>query len=145
MTSEVILANSKSYFNMKKFEDSILNKGIERQKKLLRRRVLRIVDIILVFIMLVLIFFLLFEGSRLLYSRLKVFKKDKNIENLNIMLRDKVNENDELLLGVNDRGLYEDIRTKAYLELNMITPTEKNIIYFDRTDSEYVRQYENIK
>ena len=34
---------------------------------------------------------------------------------------------------------------KAYLDLNMITPTEKNIIYFDKRDSGYVRQYENIR
>ena len=40
---------------------------------------------------------------------------------------------------------FDDIKMKAYLELNMITPTEKNIIHFDKSDNGFVRQYENIR
>ena len=40
---------------------------------------------------------------------------------------------------------FDDLKMKAYMEFNMVTPTEKSIIYFDKTDNGFVRQYEDIR
>ena len=60
-----------------------------------------------------------------------------------LILKEK--ENEVRIDAIKSEIKFDDLKMKAYMEFNMITPTEKNIIYFHKTDNGFVRQYENIR
>lgn len=145
MASDILYVNGKDYFNMKRFEDSIGNKGIERQKRITVRKNLRFLDTMLLIIFLLIMLVAAVIFGKILYENLKIREKNKQIVKLEALLDKKTFENSEMVDDIRDTIKNDNLKVKAYLDLNMVMPTEKNIIYFDKSDSEYVRQYENIR
>lgn len=145
MASDILYVNGKDYFNMKRFEDSIGNKGIERQKRIAVRKNLRFLDTMLLIIFLLIMLVAAVIFGKILYENLKIREKNKQIVKLEALLDKKTFENSEMVDDIRDTIKNDNLKVKAYLDLNMVMPTEKNIIYFDKSDSEYVRQYENIR
>jgi hypothetical protein len=147
MTSDVLYGRTafKPYFDMQKFEDSIYNRVSVREKRISRRRKLRIVDKLLAVITIVLSIVFLSITGLVAYRSLAIKNKEYNIKKLEKILEKKVYENKNAVISLKNEMKFDDIKMKAYLELNMITPTEKNIIHFDKSDNGFVRQYENIR
>lgn len=145
MANEVLYVDKKDYFDMRKFEDSISNAGIVKQKKMKIKRSLRIFDKLLVLIFIAILLFTAFVCIKVLFESLKIREKNKQISKLEVTLDKKILENDEMIDDIRGTVQGDNLKVKAYLDLNMVMPTEKNIIYFDKSDSEYVRQYENIR
>lgn len=146
MTREVVFLNhGTSYFNMKKFEASIENRGIERQKRIAVKKKIIIVDRIIMCSILILFTACVIMFTRVGIQQIKTITKNNEILKLTEEYNAIKRSNDEISNGIKNNLKYDNLKMKAYMELNMITPTEKNIIYFDKSDSEYVRQYENIK
>ena len=147
MTSDVLYGRAvfKPYFNMQKFEDNIYNRVSVREKRISRRRKIRIVDKLLAVITIVLFIVFLSITGLVAYRSLAIKNKEYNIKKLEKILERKVYENKNAVISLKNEMKFDDIKMKAYLELNMITPTEKNIIHFDKSDNGFVRQYENIR
>ena len=147
MTSDVLYGRTafRPYFDMQKFEDSIYNRVSIREKRISRRRKLRIVDRLLAVITIVLLIVFLSITGLVVYRSLAIKNKEYNIKKLEKILERKVYENKNAVISLKNEMRFDDIKMKAYLELNMITPTEKNIIHFDKSDNGFVRQYENIR
>ena len=145
MTSDILVVNRNTYFNVRRFEDSIANKGIERQKRIAVRKRVKVFEILLVIMIVLVLLACLFMCGSIVYENIKIADKNKTIANLEVMLDKKKFENDNIVDDMKSTIKYDNLKMKAYLELNMITPTDKNVIYFDKSDSEYVRQYENIR
>ncbi|MBR0039584.1 MAG: hypothetical protein IJP71_06250 [Lachnospiraceae bacterium] len=147
MTSEVLYGRTafRPYFDMQKFEDSIYNRVSIREKRISRRRKLRIVDKLLAVITIVLSIVFLSITGLVAYRSLAIKNKESNIKKLEKLLEKKVYDNKNAVISLKNEMRFDDIKMIAYLELNMITPTEKNIIHFDKSDNGFVRQYENIR
>lgn len=147
MTSEVLYGRTafRPYFDMQKFEDSIYNRVSIREKRISRRRKLRIVDKLLAVITIVLSIVFLSITGLVAYRSLAIKNKESNIKKLEKLLEKKVYDNKNAVISLKNEMRFDDIKMIAYFELNMITPTEKNIIHFDKSDNGFVRQYENIR
>lgn len=147
MTSEVLYGRDllKPYFNMRKFEDNIYNRPKQRAIRIKIRKRFRFLDKILVSIAALMFVVLLIYVSIIVYYGVKVYAKNGEIAKVEKTLEMKRRENADKMDTIKSEVKLDDLKMKAYMEFNMITPTEKNIIYFDKTDSGFVRQYENIR
>ena len=133
------------YFDMQKFEDRIYNRVSVREKRIKTRRKLKVLDRLLaiMIVLLLMSFLVIFAG--ILYRSIAIKSQDYNIKKLRIALEKKVYDNKSAISSLKNDMKFDDIKMKAYMELNMITPTEKNIIHFNKSDNGFVRQYENIR
>lgn len=147
MASDVLYGQSvlKPYFNMQKFEDAIYNRPKVRMARIKRRKILHVIDKLI--LMLAILLFMVFISYMLaaVFVQVKIYGKNNDIKKLTNTLNMKVSENYVKIDAIKSEIKFEELKMKAYMEFNMITPTEKNIIYFDKTDSGFVRQYENIR
>ena len=148
MTSELLYGGttfSRPYFNMQKFEDRIYNRVGEREKRINARRKYRVLDkLIVVFIFFLLTAFIVL-GLGITYKNVMISSKDRYIKKLEKTLEIRLYERKNFVSSLKTDMKFDDIKMKAYMELNMITPTEKNTIRFDKSDNGFVRQYENIR
>lgn len=146
MASDVLYGQSilKPYFNMQKFEDTLYNRPKVRFERIKRRKRIRVLDKLLVIItVLAFVVFISYIGA-IVFTQAKIYGKNNDISKLSKTLKTKANENVVKIDALKSEIKFDDLKMKAYMEFNMITPTEKNIIYFDKTDNGFVRQYENI-
>lgn len=146
MASNVLYGNMTftPYFDMSKFENKVYNKDILREKRIKARRKQKVLDNALT--LFVIIFSILFMVmiSFVAYQCVGIANANYRIEKLEKSLKKKKEDIDRKTTDVSKIVKYEDLKMKAYLELNMILPTDKNIIYFDKSDQGFVRQYESI-
>ena len=147
MTRDVLYSdvNFKSYFDMRKFENSIYNKEIARERRIGIRRKQKIVDNIITFVVVIFSVMVLGLFGMLAYQSVKLATIDYQINKLEDTLASAIKNNEGESETLEKVVKYDDLKMKAYLELNMISPTDKNIIYFDKSDQGFVRQYENIR
>lgn len=147
MASEVLYGRTllKPYFNLQKFEDTIYNKPKIRAERIKRKKRIRIVDRLLVLACIVLFVILSLYISAITMEQVKIYHKTNEIKKLEIMLNAREKENAVRMDAIKSEIKFDDLKMKAYMEFNMVTPTENNIIYFDRTDNGFVRQYEDIR
>lgn len=147
MTRDVLYGDIafRPYFNMQKFENSIYNRSTTREKRIRTRKKLRVLDKLLtVLIMFMLILFLVLASANI-YRSIIIKHRTNDIKKLETVLERKRYDNNNVVSSLKTEMKFDDIKMKAYMELNMITPTEKNIIRFDKSDNGFVRQYENIR
>lgn len=147
MASEILYGQSilKPYFNMQKFEDTIYNRPRIRIERIKKRKRIMVLDKLLVVVAILLFAVLLTYISAIVLMQVRIHTKNSDINRLKSSLEIKTNENGEKIDTIKSEIKFDDLKMKAYMEFNMITPTEKNIIYFDKTDNGFVRQYENIR
>lgn len=68
----------------------------------------------------------------------------KSIQSMESELLKLTEENDDLQSKIDTMVSMDYIYDVATNELGMVKATDENVILYDRTESEYVRQYENI-
>ena len=146
MASNVLYGNMTftPYFDMSKFENKVYNKDIIREQRVKSRRKQKVFDNILLFFVVILSIAFLLITSLVAYQYVGIVKTNYRIEKLEKNLKKKREDIARKTTDISKIVKYEDLKMKAYLELNMILPTEKNIIYFDKSDQGFVRQYESI-
>ena len=145
MASDILYGRTtlRPYFDMQKFEDRIYNRVSEREKRIKKRRKLKVLDRLLAIIIVLLLAAFLVVFAGILYRSVAIKSQDNNIKRLKVTLEKKIYENKSVVSSLKNDMRFDDIKMKAYMELNMITPTEKNIIHFNKSDNGFVRQYEN--
>ena len=146
MASNVLYGNMTfaPYFDMSKFENKVYNKDILREKRIKTRRKQKVFDNVLFLFAVILFIAFVFISSLVVYQYVGIVKTNYRIEKLEKNLKKKREDINRKTVDLSKSIKYEDLKMKAYLELNMILPTDKNIIYFDKSDQGFVRQYENI-
>ena len=147
MASEVLYGRTllKPYFNLQKFEDTIYNKPKIRAERIKRKRRIRILDKSLVLACIILFLILSAYITAIVMEQVKIYHKTNEIKKLESMLSVRKKENAVRMDAIKSEIKFDDLKMKAYMEFNMVTPTEKSIIYFDKTDNGFVRQYEDIR
>ena len=146
MASNVLYGNMTftPYFDMSKFENKVYNRDILREQRIKSRRKQKVLDNVLVFFVIIVSIVFIVMSSLVVYQYVGIAQTNYRIEKLEKNLKKK---REDIARKTNDLSKvvkYEDLKMKAYLELNMILPTDKNIIYFDKSDQGFVRQYESI-
>lgn len=146
MASNVLYGNITfaPYFDMSKFENKVYNKDIIREQRIKTRRKQKVFDNVLLFFVVIFSIAFLLISSLVAYQYVNIVKTNYRIEKLEKTLKKKREDIARMTTGLSKTVKYEDLKMKAYLELNMILPTDKNIIYFDKSDQGFVRQYESI-
>lgn len=147
MASDVLYGNLayKPYFDMRKFENSIYNKAIVRETRIKARKRFKVLDKILSVLLVIAVIAFLAMLTAVTYKNAVIKNKDIYIKKLESVLNNKRYEKSNTVSSLKTDMRFDEIKMKAYMELNMITPTEKNIINFDKSESGFVRQYENIR
>lgn len=147
MDSEVLYGRNilTPYFDMRKFEDNIYNRPRVRAERIKIRKRIRILDKFLIFVAVILAATLFYYMGAICLQQIKISGKEADIKKLQNTLVMKAKENEVRIDAIKSEIKFDDLKMKAYMEFDMITPTEKNIIYFDKTDNGFVRQYENIR
>ena len=147
MASDVLYGRVafRPYFDMRRFEDNIYNRVNMREKRIGIKKRLRIVDRLLVIAIAFLLTLLIVILSAIIYRNISINSKDNYIKKLENTLDRKIYDNKNVVSSLKSEMKFDDIKMKAYMDLNMITPTEKNIIHFKKSDNGFVRQYENIR
>ena len=146
MTTSVVLSNQNynSYFDAKRFENSIYNKTISRERRIVKRKKQKVIDNFIMLLVVITTIVAIAISTLVLYENIRVVSLDTKIAKLEKILNEKKISMEQRNKELKDDVRYDNLKMKAYLELNMITPTDKNIIYFDKSDQGFVRQYENI-
>ena len=134
----------KPYFDMRKFETNIYKRDIIKEKRIKSRRRQKVVDKILKILVSVIAIFFVIVFLATVYQYGKIVALDYKITKLEKTLENRVAEYDRLNVPLSKIVKQDDLKMKAYLELNMVLPTDKNTIYFDKNDEGFVHQYENI-
>lgn len=147
MASDVLYGNVayRPYFDMRKFENSIYNKTIVREARIKTRKRFKVLDKILAAVLTVAFIAFITMSIAVIYKNAVIKNKEVYIKKLESVLNKKVYEKNNVVMSLKTDMRFDEIKMKAYMELNMITPTEKNIISFDKSESGFVRQYENIR
>lgn len=147
MTNNVFYSDVtyKPYFDMRKFENSIYNKEIIREKRINVRKKQKVLDNILTFFVAVLTIASMSLAFMLGYQYIKISGVDTEIKRLENAIETNRKKAEEISDSLDQVVKYDELKMKAFLDLNMILPTDKNIIYFDKSDQGFVRQYENIR
>ena len=147
MASEVLYGRNilTPYFDMRKFEDNIYNRPRVRAERIKIRKRIRILDKFLIFVAVILAVTFFYYMGAICLQQIKISGKEADIKKLQNTLVMKAKENEVRIDAIKSEIKFDDLKMKAYMEFDMITPTEKNIIYFDKTDNGFVRQYENIR
>ena len=137
--------NMTNYFDMKRFENSIYNKTLIREERIKARKKQKVIDNILLLIASTLLIICIAMTLLIAVNQIKIANTSRKIFELERQLqikKEKIRIKDR---DIKDKVKYDNLKMKAYLDLNMITPTDKNIIYFDKSDQGFDRQYDNIR
>lgn len=147
MASSAFYADStfRPYFNMKKFENSIYNKEIIRERRIEERKKQKVLDNVIAFFSILFVVMSISIFVVLAYHYVMLARVDYQITRLENSIENERRKNEGDKRAFDQVVKYDDLKMKAYLDLNMILPTDKNIIYFDKSDQGFVRQYENIR
>lgn len=124
-----------TYYNQRRFEASISNFGIRRQRQIEIRRRFKLFDVALVIGILFLALFLAVEIFAISKEKLSIMAKNRDIKFLEASLDRLVSENDNYLELIRNKVDITTLKRIAYIDLGMIAPTDKNIIYFDKSDT----------
>lgn len=129
---DILYGNSRSYFNMRRFENSISNYDIVREKIVIREsRFKHFEKIVLSAIITLAITFIIIIG--LVVHEVVLSKVyDNNINELEITLDRTMMENYKYFDSFRDKIEIDNIKKVAYLELDMIAPSSENTIYFEK-------------
>ena len=134
-----------SYFSQSRFEEVVLNKNKIRLSQIRRRRRLIVFDIFLRFTILLLFGILIYMSLENLSTKFTLIQKDREIRKLETVLENKRNENKKLEDNIKNSIDSDYIKSVAVTRYSMFTPSERDIIYFDKSNTEFVRQYDNIR
>ena len=147
MVSDVLYGRDslKPYFDMGRFEDNIFKRQLIRERKTKTRKKFVVIDKVLNIATHIAGLFLIILFMAVIYRSIEIKNIDNNIERLKELLQTKVTHNRDTVASLKNDIPFDEIKIKAYMELSMITPTEKNIIRFNKSDTQVVHQYVDTK
>lgn len=129
---DILYGNRKSYFNMRRFENSINNYGIVREKTIIRESRFKYFEKIILSAIITLIIILIFVTGLIIHEVVLSRTYEKDIEELEITLDSTTMKNYKYFDNFRDKVEIDNIKKIAYLELDMITPSSENTIYFEK-------------
>lgn len=129
---DILYGNSKSYFDMKRFENSISNSGIVREKTMYRESKLKHFEKIILSAIITLAITFIFIVGLAAHETILSKTYDDNIKELEATLDMTTIRNYKYFDSFRDKIEIDNIKKVAYLELNMITPSSENTIYFEK-------------
>lgn len=133
------------YFDLNRFENIVYEKRKIKVVSIKKRKRERLIDKIFV-ISAIMLTIATFAFSFFILSRkLSLLSKNNKVVRLETTLNAKILENDQLKSDVKNKVDREYIRNMALVNLSMHEPSEKDIIYFNKSNTSYVRQYDDVK
>lgn len=131
--NDVIVLKKKNYFNSVKFEKYISNANLLREKRIAKRNRNRIIDKILILIVMFLIVVMIAVVGKLVIESFSIYNLNKEIYSLENNVQKVIDDKNKKINELIKNTKVESLKRKAYLDLNMITPTNNHIIYFDKS------------
>ncbi|MDO5564542.1 MAG: hypothetical protein Q4F88_04870 [Eubacteriales bacterium] len=105
----------------------------------------KLINTVLVSMLILSIILAGFMVSRFVSLRILINVKSQKIIKLEKILDANKQKNDSLENDIDTKFDYDELFNIAVMDLGMRYPGNDEVIKFDKTKSEYVRQYENIK
>lgn len=134
----------KRYFDQEIFERHIYNKRAIEIVEEKRKRRSNVLNITMLFCSIVLVVYFAASFFLTLSHRLSLVYGQRKISSLEATLDQKKNANALIEDEINHMVDEEFVRKTAIMKLSMYVPSEKDIIYFDKSNSSYVRHYDNV-
>ncbi|MDO5409293.1 MAG: septum formation initiator family protein [Lachnospiraceae bacterium] len=116
----------------------------KRQRRVLPRTAVDIIPIAYVFMVAVSCICILAFSVMYIHARTEVTALSKQVSTLQATLEDIKQDNQDLQNEITTCTSIDTIRKKATQKLGMVPADETQIVYYDSSDSEYVRQKEDI-
>ena len=136
--------SQKRYFDQEYFERHIYNKRAIEIVEEKRKRRSNVLSITMLLCSIVLVAYFAVSFFLTLSCRLSLVYGQRRISSLEITLDKKKNANALIEDEINHMVDEEYVRKTAIMKLSMYVPSEKDIIYFDKSNSSYVRHYDNV-
>lgn len=135
----------RKYFDEVYFERLIYNKRAEEiiEEKRKRRKI--IVNSMFLSIAVVMVLYFAINLLMIFTNRLSLIYQQSNITKLEARLEERKKINMLIEDEINHMVDEEYVRKVAIMKLSMYVPSEKDIIYFDKSNNSYVRQYDNVR
>ena len=126
------LVIKKPYYDIDKFGSYVNYKSVERKKKIKKSldKILAVFDICLIVLALVLIFNLVKYTKNTISLNMSSVKINEIKNDINILKGKNQIRRDEIAKSLN----LDDIKKRAIFNLDMVSPTENNTIYFNTND-----------
>ena len=134
----------KRYFDQEYFERLIYNKRAIEIVEEKRKRRSNALNIMMLLTSIVLVLYFAVSFFLTLSSRLSLVYGQRKINSLEATLDQKKNANALIEDEINHMVDEEFVRKTAIMKLSMYVPSEKDIIYFDKSNNAYVRHYDNV-
>lgn len=135
----------KKFFSVNRFEELVYNKNkfIRMEKK--KKKILKIFDVFLVFIASLFFCYFVFVAFSTITCNVVLNNKNRMEIRLEAELEGIKAKNKILMEDISNMIDKDYVKNVAYLRLSMFMPSEENIIYYDKTNVGYVRQYDTIR
>lgn len=134
----------KRYFDQEHFERLIYNKRAAEIVEGKRKRRSNVCNALMLLSSVLLVVYFVISFFFTLSSRLSLVYGQRRITSLEATLDQKKNANALIEDEINHMVDEEFVRKTAIMKLSMYVPSEKDIIYFDKSNNSYVRQYDNV-
>lgn len=135
----------RKYFDEVYFERLIYNKRAEEILEEKRKRRKIIVNSMFLSVAVVMVLYFAINLLMIFTNRLSLIYQQSNITKLEIKLEERKKINMLIEDEINHMVDEEYVRKVAIMKLSMYVPSEKDIIYFDKSNNSYVRQYDNVR
>lgn len=134
----------KRYFDQEYFERLIYNKRAIEIVEEKRKRRNSVLNIAMLMTCVILIVYFVISFFITLSCRLSLVYGQRKINSLEATLEQKKSVNALIEDEINHMVDEEYVRKTAIMKLSMYVPSEKDIIYFDKSNNSYVRHYDNV-
>ena len=134
----------KRYFDQEYFERLIYNKRAIEIVEEKRKRRNSVLNIAMLMTCVILIVYFAISFFITLSFRLSLVYGQRKINSLEATLEQKKSVNALIEDEINHMVDEEYVRKTAIMKLSMYVPSEKDIIYFDKSNNSYVRHYDNV-
>lgn len=134
----------KRYFDQEYFERLIYNKRAIEIVEEKRKKRSNVLNITMLICSVLLVAYFVVNFFLTLSYRLSLVYGQRRINSLQATLDQKKNANTLIEDEINHMVDEEFVRKTAIMKLSMYVPSEKDIIYFDKSNDSYVRHYDNV-
>jgi cell division protein FtsL len=120
------------------------HQGRKRQRQVLPRTAVDIIPVAYVFLVAAACVCILLFSVMYIHAKTEMTSLTKSVSSLQTSLESIRQENQDLQNEISTCTSLDTIRDKAINELGMVAAEDSQVIYYDQSDSEYVRQKEDI-
>lgn len=134
-------------FDKNKFEKLVYNRKVKNSNVILLKHKRRemIINMLFVFATISIIIYFAMFSFLTLSKRLSLISKQRKLSQIQSMLISKQNENEMLEADISQMIDKEYVRNFALVRLSMHEPKEKDYIYYNKSKTFFVRQYDSVR